>query len=147
MLHMRDQAIKFIDWTNPGRIHRENCLNFSCPGRPSQMRNVFIWGDFPSNNTTQNQPKPTTKLMQTSWFRQILQFTCDACTLFGPFLYMFLCCWVASTSSWTDDDYHTYHYHTSIGLGGWGFCHSMVYCCAKVLYPTVVYCRVVHLHL
>ena len=63
----------------------KSCLNFSCPGRPSQMRNVFIWGDFPSNNTTQNQPKPTAKLMQTSWFRQILQFACDACTLFGRF--------------------------------------------------------------
>ena len=43
--------------------------------RPSKLR-LFVNSDLPSNNSTQNQPKPTKDSCKPANFRQSLQFTC-----------------------------------------------------------------------
>ena len=53
------------------------CPINSCLDSASKLRH-FINGDVPSNSTTQNQSKPTKKLIKPADFSQILQFICES---------------------------------------------------------------------
>ena len=59
----------FRSVTNLGQL-KGKCIPIvsSCLDRPSKLGHCFN-GELPSNNTTQNQPTPTKRLMQTSWFQ------------------------------------------------------------------------------
>ena len=62
------QGYKCFIWvTNLGAIQGKCCLIGSCLDGPSKLRH-FSYVDLPAN-TTRNQPKPTKRLLQTSWFQ------------------------------------------------------------------------------
>ena len=54
--------MSYQSWTIKVEVH-PNCFLLD---RPSKLGHCFN-GELPSNNTTQNQPTPTKRLMQTGW--------------------------------------------------------------------------------